>query len=264
MLHYLYPGGRKKACTFSYDDNQEYDRRLVEIFNRYELKATFHINAGTLDREGFVRTDETGKLYAGHEVSCHGYSHPFMTHLSETELSFEIMEERKILEKITGYPIRGLSYPFGDYSEGVIKVLSGLGMEYGRTVDESDSFGVPGDWMKWKPTCHHNRLSEELIERFENQPEYSRLPLLYVWGHSFEFEREKSWVFFEKMCDRLRQCSEVWFATNIEIKEYLTAVRGLVCSADCRTIYNPSAKTIFVNLEDQVKTIQPGEIVSIP
>ena len=264
MLHYLYPDGKRKACTFSYDDNQIYDRRLIDIFNQYELKATFHINAGTLDQEGFIKTAEVKELYFGHEISCHGYSHPFMTHLSQTELAFEIMEERKILEKIAGYPIRGLSYPFGDYSDDVIKALSKFGMEYARTVENTDAFGTPGDWMKWKPTCHHNGLSEELISRFDCPPEYSRLPLLYIWGHSFEFEREKSWVLFEKMCSRLKQCTGVWFATNIEIKEYLTAVRGLICSANCRTIYNPSAKTVFLLADELVITVQPGETVTIP
>ena len=82
--------------------------------------------------------------------------------------------------------------------------------------------------------------------------------------HSFEFEREKSWVLFEKMCSRLKQCTDVWFATNIEIKEYLTAVRGLICSANCRTIYNPSAKTVFLLADELVITVQPGETVTIP
>lgn len=34
-----YPHWKEKAVTFSYDDGQIYDRRLVEIFDRYGLKA---------------------------------------------------------------------------------------------------------------------------------------------------------------------------------------------------------------------------------
>ena len=35
----LFPGGKKKAMTFSYDDGVIQDRRLVELFNRYHVKG---------------------------------------------------------------------------------------------------------------------------------------------------------------------------------------------------------------------------------
>lgn len=38
--------GKNKALTFSYDDGVTQDIRLVEIFNKYNLKATFNINSG--------------------------------------------------------------------------------------------------------------------------------------------------------------------------------------------------------------------------
>ena len=44
----LFPEGRQHAFTLSYDDGQVFDKRLVEMFNKYGLKATFHLNAGTL------------------------------------------------------------------------------------------------------------------------------------------------------------------------------------------------------------------------
>ena len=57
-MEHLYPGGRHKALTLSYDDGQVYDRRLVEILNRAGIKATFHLNSGNLDREEFVTRAE--------------------------------------------------------------------------------------------------------------------------------------------------------------------------------------------------------------
>ena len=36
----------RKALTFSYDDGIEQDRKLVEIFNKYGMKATFNLNTG--------------------------------------------------------------------------------------------------------------------------------------------------------------------------------------------------------------------------
>jgi len=46
MISYLYPEGRKKAFTLSYDDGVQQDKRLVAIFNQNKLKATFNLNSG--------------------------------------------------------------------------------------------------------------------------------------------------------------------------------------------------------------------------
>ena len=47
-----------KAVTFSYDDGVTQDKRLIELFDKYNLKATFNLNSellglhGELIREG--------------------------------------------------------------------------------------------------------------------------------------------------------------------------------------------------------------------
>ena len=48
----LFPQGKTKALTMSYDDCQIYDRRLVSIFNQYGINGTFHLNSGNLGKVG--------------------------------------------------------------------------------------------------------------------------------------------------------------------------------------------------------------------
>lgn len=44
MIHYhVYPGGKKRIVTFSYDDGHANAKRLVALFNQYGVKATFHL-----------------------------------------------------------------------------------------------------------------------------------------------------------------------------------------------------------------------------
>lgn len=43
---YLFPGGKAKALTMSYDDGKVQDRRLIDIFNKYGIKGTFNLNYG--------------------------------------------------------------------------------------------------------------------------------------------------------------------------------------------------------------------------
>ena len=42
--------GKKKAVTFSYDDGVEQDRRLIALFNKYGMKATFNQKSGIQTR----------------------------------------------------------------------------------------------------------------------------------------------------------------------------------------------------------------------
>jgi len=41
-----YPNGATKAVIFSYDDGVIQDRKLVELFNKYQIVGTFNLNSG--------------------------------------------------------------------------------------------------------------------------------------------------------------------------------------------------------------------------
>ena len=39
---------KMREVTFIYDDGLTHDNRLIELFNRYHLKAAFSLNSGLL------------------------------------------------------------------------------------------------------------------------------------------------------------------------------------------------------------------------
>lgn len=246
-----YPQWKEKALTFSYDDGQIYDRRLVELFNRYQLKATFHLNSGMLGQEGYVTKEELASLYSGHEVACHGVEHRYPTHLTREQLLKEYYEDRLELEKQTGRLVRGCSYAFGEYSDTVVDTLRSVGIVYSRTVASTGSYCVPSDFMRWQPTCHHNDAFEKDLESFYNKPAYMKLPLLYIWGHSFEFERQQTWEKMEQLCRSLSGQEDVWYATNIEYFQYMTAAKQLVFRADGSCPENPYKIPIYAEIDGE-------------
>lgn len=250
-----YPQWKEKAVTFSYDDGQVYDRRLVEIFNESGLKATFHLNSGMLDQEGFVTSKELKNLYAGHEIACHGVLHEYPTHLSAERLAGEFYEDRRTLEKKTDRIIRGCSYAFGEYNEQVVNALCTFGFAYSRTVEATGNFRVPADFMRWTPTCHHNDAFDGMAERFLHTPEYMKLPLLYIWGHSFEFEREHTWKKMEDFCREISGRENVWYTTNIDYVNYIDAAKKLIFSADCTKAENPSKIKIYAKIDGERRTL---------
>ena len=98
----LYPGGKPKALTFSYDDGVRFDGQLIEIFNRYGMKGTFNLNAGSLASERKFHADELKEVYAGHEIASHGFEHPFLERIPRACALNDMLADRRELEKITG------------------------------------------------------------------------------------------------------------------------------------------------------------------
>ena len=258
-----YPDGRKKALTMSYDDGHIYDRRLVELFNQYGIKGTFHLNSGFFGREQILDSAEIGELFKGHEVSAHSLTHPALSLTPGELLTAEILEDRKNLESLVGYPVRGMSYPFGDFNDAILKALPALGIEYSRTVLSHGRFQLPGDFLQWHPTCHHGDNLMARLEAFRHTSEWQQMPLLYVWGHSYEFHRNNNWELIEEFCRAASFLDDVWYATNIEIADYVTALRRLKFSVDRTMIFNPSAIQLWVGIDGEAVAIRPGETIKV-
>ncbi|WP_150269078.1 polysaccharide deacetylase family protein [Paenibacillus tepidiphilus] len=256
----LFPGGLPKALTLSYDDGQVHDVRLAGIMDKYGIKGTFHLNSANLGREGFLSKDEVVQVLAGHEVSAHSVTHPHLEQLPAPLAVHEMLEDRRALEQLAGYPVRGMSYPFGSYSEELIPVLRSLGLVYSRTVNATKYFGVPADFMKWHPTCHHSDGLAEIWERFITQPLSHSLCLCYVWGHSYEFASQDNWDLIEDFCAQAGGREDVWYATNIEIYDYVTALRSLYFSADRTMIGNPSALDVWISVDGEPLRIPAGTV----
>lgn len=263
----LYPDGKKRALTFSYDDGSTNDRRLVEIFNKFGMKGTFHLNSGPLMRgpdQWHIRLDEIGTLYEGHEVSCHMLNHPQVTKTPYSMAAAEVITDRKNLEEQCGYVVRGMSYPYGLVNDDVIPLFRAAGMKYSRTTKSTEYFMVPDDFMHWNPTCHHdNPRLHELFEQFTNTKQYMPLPLMYVWGHSFEFANNDNWNVIENFCELASGRDDIWYATNIEIYDYITALRSLEVSVNEDMIYNPSATDVWVTADGKPTVIRSGENVCL-
>ena len=255
---YLFPGGKTACLTMSYDDGHTADDRLIEIFDKYGIKGTFHVVNAFDSWEGRT-TDRAKEVYAGHELSCHTATHPWLSHLSDSMLAEEIVSNKKKLEDICGYTVRGMSYPYGDFDERIIKVFADNGMKYARTTRSTNNFRIPSDFMAWHPTCHHKNCLDNLPLITEPVHRHKLPRLLYVWGHSYEFNNDGNWDMIEEFCKRASDLSHVWFATNIEIYDYVTAARGLEISSNGKTVFNPSFITVCAEADGEIVEIKPGE-----
>ncbi len=275
-----FPGGKPKAVTFSYDDGFPEDKKLAELFNKYNLKCTFNLN-GFKPRNGWGISEAEVKkhiLSHGHEVAVHGYIHRANGLIRPIEGIREILQCRLELEDIFGIIIRGMAYPDSGINkfsnsanyETIVNYLKELDIAYSRSTSCNQSFELPQDWYNWQPTAHHNNPEiMEYIDTFINLDisalyRANRDPrLFYIWGHSFEFSRNDNWDRLDEICKKLTGKKDIWYATNMEIYDYVNAYNSLKYSADGSIVYNPALFEIWFDIDGTLYSIKPGETLKI-
>ena len=247
-IYMRFPQGKKKALTLSYDDGVVQDKRLLEILHTYGIKGTFNLNSGLfLDDFGRMSEEETANLYASYyqEVAAHGEKHLSLVGLSEMQIEKEIGEDKKALETLCQTKITGMAYAYGATNDNVISVLRKCGIAYARLANETGTFALPNEWLRWQPTCHHNNaqlfsLYEQFIQEENTQPQ-----LFYLWGHSYEFDDNNNWDVIERFASYAGNRKDIWYATNGEICAYVKAFETLEWREN-GTVYNPSDIDVYI------------------
>ena len=269
----LLKDGKANVLTFSYDDAVVQDKRFVQILNRHGLKGTFNINSG-LYRPGDTDGD-TGRMTrastialfknSDHEVAVHGYKHLWPTKQTSVQLIHELLDDRQCIEDDFGVIAQGMAYAYGNYNQNVIDTAQQCGIVYARTTRSTHNLDFPQNWLEWHPTCHHKDPNlMEIAKRFvEEKHRYGFSRLFYVWGHSFEFDHDNIWNMMENFAEYISGQDDIWYATNTEIYNYVSAYNRLQVSAGERIIHNPSAIDIWFALNNETYCVKAGETLNL-
>lgn len=273
----LFPGGKDRAFTLSFDDGVRQDRRLADLLRRYGLKCSFNIGAGVLGHEerfafpgkqevdlSKLRAEEVAEVYRDHEICGHGLYHSSLDSVGTPLAMYEVIEDKRRLEDLAGQPIRIFAYPFGLYSDDLKEILRLAGYQGARTIQSTYRFDLPQDFLKWDPTCHYaDHKLMELADAFMEGMVLS-VRLFYVWGHAYELDEDDNWNVMEQLAQYMAErADKVWFATNGEIVRYVTAWRRLEYSADGSMIFNPSALDVEIRVGFKAIRLAAGQVTRI-
>ncbi|MBQ2932704.1 MAG: polysaccharide deacetylase family protein [Clostridia bacterium] len=225
--------GKMKAITFSYDDGITQDIRLVELFNKYGVKATFNINSELLGKDGELNIQgikvghnklspaEIKDVYDGHEVAVHTLTHPRLQDIEDdNEIIRQIEEDRKNLEKLVGYKVCGMAYPYnGRDADRVAAIIrEHTAVKYARTTNSTLNFDLQDNLYQFNPTIHHAdydnlfKLGEEFVNLKPDSPK-----VFYIWGHSYEFDAFDDWDKFEDFLKLISGKDDIFYGTNREV-----------------------------------------------
>ena len=141
--------------TFDDGNSSDLEHALPEL-RRRGLTATFFVVAGRLGAPGFL--DEVGVRAladAGMGIGCHGMRHRPWRRLGEGALREEVVDARRLLERVVDRPVYEAACPFGSYDRRVLGFLRRNG--YRRTFTSDTGTARPGDWIQPRNTVKRGK-----------------------------------------------------------------------------------------------------------
>lgn len=227
--------GKNKAITFSYDDGVTQDVRLIEIFNKYNLKATFNINSELLGKPGELnqngvkinhnknKPEDVKHIYQGHEVAVHTLTHPRLPELDDAEVLRQVEQDRINLSELVGYEVVGMAYPCGGVNcdKRVADIIkNNTPIKYARTIGVTHSFEPYENLYQYKCTLYHHGdwdilfdMGKKFVELNADSPR-----VLSIWGHAYELDIfPERWERFEEFCKMISNRPDIFYGTNTEV-----------------------------------------------
>jgi peptidoglycan/xylan/chitin deacetylase (PgdA/CDA1 family) len=175
---------RLSAITF---DDGFRDNLIVALplLEKFQLPMTLFVTAGFIGKYGYLSTEELREI-SRHPlvtIGAHGLWHRHFTELSEVDASFELVESKRLLEKITRRSVDLMAWPYGECDE--------------RLEDLSEAAGYRASWSVWKGTnARHSRWRVPLGRRDNMARFVAKVSGAYLPTKVLEqkLDRLKSWA----------------------------------------------------------------------
>jgi polysaccharide deacetylase family protein (PEP-CTERM system associated) len=107
---------------------------LLELLDRHGARATWFVLGDVAERcSSLVRRVAAG----GHEIASHGYAHRPLGQLLRSEFRADVLRSVRVLEDVSGTPVRGYRAPYFSIKAGVrwpIDTLKDIGLVYDSSV----------------------------------------------------------------------------------------------------------------------------------
>ena len=213
-----------KFFIFSIDDGTIYDKKVIDIFNKYHIKATFNLNSGLgnfvwyLDGKPIERFDlsKNPHLYDGHEVASHSLTHPHMTMCPNEEIVRQVGEDIVNLEKIFKRDVHTFAFPFHDADDRCINIIKHLhNIKIIRISDLDQSFKMPDRY--------HVRITslnvDEAVNLVDDFIKDETAELFVFVSHAYDFEVNHTYDKLEELCQKVISQNDIKIITMGELEK---------------------------------------------
>lgn len=118
-----------RALVITFDDGHVSNHDLaLPILVEHKLKATFFITAGLIGKGDTMNWAQIRAMHqAGMEIGSHTLTHRPPSTLDDTELRYELVESRRILEDGLGAAVTSISSPTGFFNARMSDIAREVG-----------------------------------------------------------------------------------------------------------------------------------------
>ena len=233
--------------TTSWDDGHPLDMKLLELLEKYNLKATFYVPIYNPENP-VMHKNQIREISTYQEIGGHTLNHLYLNSLNYEEAEFQITQCKIRLEQIIDGPISAFCFPGGKYSKRDIQLIKQAGFTFGRTTRllacSNPQLGLMDTTLQI-----HNHSSITLfnhclkntnllpIQRnsfffpfnrnFLKLAEYIFLKnkdpncVFHLWGHSWEIEQTNLWKPLEELFKLISSYDNVTCVNNTEAWELI-------------------------------------------
>ena len=82
-------------------------------------------------------------------------------------------------------------------------------------------------------------------------------------GHSYEFDNDNNWDVIEKFGEKIGGHDDIWYATNIEVFDYIEAYNSVRYNLAQTIAENPTATDIWINKNGKIYKLEAGKTTII-
>ena len=146
----------KKLVALTFDDGPypPFTQELVAVLDEKQVKATFFVVGNNASKFPDVVKLVVSK---GHEVALHAGEHKDFLKLNSSELAENISFGKKVLEELTGKPVKYMRPPHGFRDWAVMEEASRVGL---KVVNWSV---IPRDWTNPGAEAIADRVCKEVF-----------------------------------------------------------------------------------------------------
>ncbi|MBE6131830.1 MAG: hypothetical protein E7180_00365 [Erysipelotrichaceae bacterium] len=210
-----------RYVVLTFDDGTIYDKRFIEILNKYNIPCSFNLNSGLDDfiwyfnEEKEIRRlnlEENKNIYENHEVCSHSYTHPYFIDLNENQIIEQVNKDIQRLEKIFNREITTFAFPFTEWNDEIINIIKEKTKIKNIRISKISNDYLPQDRFH----IHLNAFYDD-YDIYKKLEEYSKNnlenALFTIVGHSYEFEVKNDWNKIENLLKYLSSNKDILVTT---------------------------------------------------
>ena len=122
LINFLSERINPREITITFDDGFKSIIPAVEISLKKGYKTIVFIISDYIDKDGFLSEKDIKYLHSiGCTIGSHSKSHKDLSKVKNDILKIELIESKKVLERITGVKINYFAFPYGAHNKLSIK-----------------------------------------------------------------------------------------------------------------------------------------------